>query len=315
MTPEIQSAIANSTRLNPAARRAMVRELVDQIRVHNANPNRGICLKVVNDIIQKYPTCFGDVDDDENTVGASLVQKVKTRIEHVNRNNTLARLRKNKHSNRQARTNGRGPVDQYGCVRWAPQELPSGETDETLQEMKTQMQQLYAQVNWEKMTPEIQSAIANSTRLNPAARRAMVRELVDQIRVHNANPNRGICLKVVNDIIQKYPTCFGDVDDDENTVGASLVQKVKTRIEHVNRNNTLARLRKNKHSNRQARTNGRGPVDQYGCVRWAPQELPSGETDETLQEMKTQMQQLYAQGLFSHFSELTGIPIQEKLTP
>ncbi|XP_038568450.1 uncharacterized protein LOC119898317 [Micropterus salmoides] len=220
---------------------------------------------------------------------------------------------------------------------------------------------VHFKVNWEKMTPEIQSAIANSTRPNPAARRVMVRELVDQMRVHNANPNRGICLKVVNDIIQKYPTCFGDVDDDENTAGASLVQQVKTRIEHVNRNNTLARLRKNKHSNRQARTNGRGPVDQYGCVRWAPQELPSGETDETLQEMKTQMQQLYAQegmsgmergalqrwlqrtyilqrcdlnadpphsvskikddwpflfslkGLFSHFSELTGIPIQEKL--
>ncbi|CAL8271743.1 unnamed protein product [Lota lota] len=212
-------------------------------------------------------------------------------------------------------------------------------------------------VNWEKMTSEIQSAIANSTRPNPAARRAMVRELVDQMRVHNSNPNRETCLKVVNDIIQKYPTCFGDVDDDENTSGASLVQQVKTRIEHVNRNNTLARLRKNKLSNCQARTNGRGPVDQYGCV----QELPSGETEETLQEMKTQMQQLYAQegmsgvergalqrwlqrtyilqrcdlnadpphsiskmkedwpflfslkGLFSHFSELTGIPIQEKL--
>lgn len=147
MTPEIQSAIANSTRPNPAARRAMVRELVDQMRVHNANPSRGICLKVVTDIIQKYPTCFGDVDDDENTAGASLVQQVKTRIDHVNRNNTLARLRKTvKHSNRQAITNGRGPVDQYGCVRWAPQELPSGETNETLQDMKTQMQQLYAQV-------------------------------------------------------------------------------------------------------------------------------------------------------------------------
>lgn len=89
-------------------------------------------------------------------------------------------------------------------------------------------------VNWEKMTSEIQSAIINSTRPNPAARRAMVRELVEQMRVHNAKPNRGICLKVANDIIQKYPICFGDVDDDGNTAGASLVQQLKTRIEHVN---------------------------------------------------------------------------------
>ena len=107
-------------------------------------------------------------------------------------------------------------------------------------------------VNWEKMTSAIQSAIITSTRPNPAARGAMIRELVDQMRVHNANPNRGICLKVANDIIQKYPICFGDVDDDGNTGGASLVQQSKTRIEHVNQNNTLAWLRKNKSSNPQA---------------------------------------------------------------
>nr|XP_033491380.1 uncharacterized protein LOC117262495 [Epinephelus lanceolatus] len=109
------------------------------------------------------------------------------------------------------------------------------------------------------------------------------------------------------------------------------------------------------------RAHGRGPVEQYGCVRWSPEELPSGETEESLLEMKREMQQLYAQvgmagaergalqrwhemtyilqrhelnadpsysiskikddwpflfsqkGLFSHFSELTGISILEKL--
>ncbi|XP_041822851.1 uncharacterized protein LOC121628024 [Melanotaenia boesemani] len=247
-----------------------------------------------------------------------------------------------------------------GNPQFSSPETPRTSNPITLPSPRTPWPRNY-KVNWGKMTSEIQSAIANSTRPNPAARRAMVRELVDQMRVHNANPNRGICLKVVNDIIHQYPACFGDVNDDINTAGASLVQQVKTRIEHVNRNNTLARLRKNMYSNQHAKTNGRGPVDQYGCVRWAPQELPSGETEETLQEMKTQMQQLYAQermsgvergalqrwiqrtyilqrcdlnaypphniskikqdwpflfslnGLFTHFSELTGIPIHEKL--
>ncbi len=37
-------------------------------------------------------------------------------------------------------------MDQYGCVRWQPEELPAGETEESLQEMKRQMLQLYAQV-------------------------------------------------------------------------------------------------------------------------------------------------------------------------
>ncbi len=102
-------------------------------------------------------------------------------------------------------------------------------------------------------------------------------------------------------------------------------------------------------------------MDQYGCVRWQPEELPAGETEESLQEMKRQMLHLYAQvgmaraereglqrwhentymlqhhdlnadpplsiykikddwpflfslkGLFSHFSELTGISVLEKL--
>ena len=126
----------------------MVRAIVDQMRVHNANPNRGICAKVIKDIVRKYPVCFRDVDDME-LAGASLLQQVKNRIEHVNRNNTLARIRvekQNRASNSQAGARVRGPEDTYGCVRWGPAELPSGETEDSLQQMKTDLQQVYAQV-------------------------------------------------------------------------------------------------------------------------------------------------------------------------
>ncbi|RXN14480.1 hypothetical protein ROHU_009102 [Labeo rohita] len=123
----------------------------------------------------------------------------------------------------------------------------------------------------------------------------------------------------------------------------------------------MARLRQKRPSISGMRRQERGPMDQYGCVRWQPKELPAGETEESLQEMKRQMLQLYAQfgmagaekgefqrwhentymlqrcdlnadpplsiskikddwpflfslkGLFSHFSELTGISILEKL--
>lgn len=150
-------------------------------------------------------------------------------------------------------------------------------------------------INWEKMPSEVQSAIANSTRPNPAARRAMVRSLVDQMREHNSNPKRGICAQVTNDIVRKYPQCFGDVNGDDNVAAASLLQQLKTRIEHVNRNNTMARLRQKRPSIPGVRSQERGPMDQYGCVRWQPEELPAGETEESLQEMKKQMLQLYAQ--------------------
>ncbi|KAJ8381318.1 hypothetical protein SKAU_G00020960 [Synaphobranchus kaupii] len=75
--------------------------------------------------------------------------------------------------------------------------------------------------------------------------------------------------------------------------------QIKTRVEHVNRNNTLARRRQDRNSRSETAEGGRnmsrGPVDQYGCVRWQPEDLPSGETEETLEDLRRQMLQLYLQ--------------------
>ncbi|KAJ8333424.1 hypothetical protein SKAU_G00414320 [Synaphobranchus kaupii] len=75
--------------------------------------------------------------------------------------------------------------------------------------------------------------------------------------------------------------------------------QIKTRVEHVNRNNTLARRRQERNSCSETAEGGRnmsrGPVDQYGCVRWQPEDLPSGETEETLEDLRRQMLQLYLQ--------------------
>lgn len=86
------------------------------------------------------------------------------------------------------------------------------------------------------MLSEIQSAIINFTRPNPAARRAMVRELVNQMRLHN----------VITYILQHR---------DHNADPPHSISKMK---------------------------------DDWPFL-------------------------FSLKGLFSHFSELTGIPIQEKL--
>ncbi|KAJ4946751.1 hypothetical protein JOQ06_008797 [Pogonophryne albipinna] len=44
-----------------------------------------------------------------------------------------------------------------------------------------------------------------------------------------------------------------------------------------------------------ARVIARGPVDQYGCVRWCPEELPAGETEATLDEIKRQLCNMYSE--------------------
>lgn len=67
------------------------------------------------------------MDNGRTTVGAgyeSVLCQMKTRIEHLNRNNTLARRRTSKDAN--GAKSQRGPADTYGYTLWQP-ELPPEE--------------------------------------------------------------------------------------------------------------------------------------------------------------------------------------------
>ncbi|XP_073719682.1 uncharacterized protein [Misgurnus anguillicaudatus] len=151
----------------------------------------------------------------------------------------------------------------------------------------------------EVMPSGIKLAIANKKRPSPADRRHLVRVLVDCMRKHEVNPSRAQCQIVVQNIIKQYPDSFADILADGTKIGsgyASLLLQVKTRVEHVNRNNTLARRRKERlrPSCGTICQSSRRPADQYGCVRWQPQELPEGENDDSLEEKRKQMLQLHS---------------------
>ncbi|KAK0156640.1 hypothetical protein N1851_000115 [Merluccius polli] len=119
------------------------------------------------------------------------------------------------------------------------------------------------QVPWDRMPLEIRSAIANGKRPTPAERRQMVKVLVDEIRKCEANPTRSQCLTV------------------------------KTRIENINRESSFT-------SHQTSRASGsssghkRGPTDTYGCTRFQP-ELPPGETDDTVEQKCTRLEEIYSQ--------------------
>ncbi|KAK0147739.1 hypothetical protein N1851_012559 [Merluccius polli] len=119
------------------------------------------------------------------------------------------------------------------------------------------------QVPWDRMPLEIRSAIANGKRPTPAERRQMVKVLVDEIRKCEANPTRSQCLTV------------------------------KTRIENINRESSFT-------SHQTSRASGsssghkRGPTDTYGCTRFQP-ELPPGETDDTVEQKRTRLEEIYSQ--------------------
>lgn len=134
---------------------------------------------------------------------------------------------------------------------------------------------------------------------------------------HDLNPTRAICHSIARSIVREYPKCFADVGKKGDIVGDgshSLLQQIKTRVEYKNRKNTLVRHRREKQARTAAAEGGtwmaRGPVDQYGCVRWSPTELPSGETMESLNEIKNQLSNIYsAKGIGG---EDTAKPLMEK---
>ncbi|KAK0155310.1 Sterile alpha motif domain-containing protein 3 [Merluccius polli] len=149
-------------------------------------------------------------------------------------------------------------------------------------------------VNWDKMPPSLNTCIQNGKRPSPADRRQMIRLLVDDMRKIEVNPSRAQCLIIARDIARQYPQSFMDtMDDGRTTIGAgyeSLLCQIKTRIEHSNRNNTLARRRSSKDANG---IKPRGPADTYGCTQWQP-ELPPEETEASLEDKRQKLMELFS---------------------
>lgn len=119
--------------------------------------------------------------------------------------------------------------------------------------------------------------------------------LVDDIQTIEVNPSRAQCLIIARDITRRHPQSFLDtMDNGTTTVGAgyeSLLCQIKTRIEHLNRNNILARRRASKRSTGVKQQ--RGPADRSGCTLWQPV-LPPEETVESLQKKRQKLVEIFS---------------------
>ncbi|TRY62397.1 hypothetical protein DNTS_007876 [Danionella cerebrum] len=75
----------------------------------------------------------------------------------------------------------------------------------------------------------------------------------------------------------------------------SLLKQLKTRVEHCNRENTLARRRTTKRGTETSeRLQSIGPAASYGCRQWQP-EPPIPNSDEVLEEKRQTLENLYLQ--------------------
>ncbi|XP_038148054.1 uncharacterized protein LOC119788016 [Cyprinodon tularosa] len=155
---------------------------------------------------------------------------------------------------------------------------------------------LQFQIPWEQIPGSLSQAILRGQRASPADRRAMVRVVVSAMQQHCPNPNRAACIEIAKMIVSKYPLTFSDMTEEGEQIGIgyySLINQLKTRVEHVNRNNTTERIRKPRsttqsNSNTSAKTT-RCKVDSYGCVNWQPKCLPEGETTDSLEKRRQDM--------------------------
>ncbi|KAI3352085.1 hypothetical protein L3Q82_020911 [Scortum barcoo] len=103
MPPGITAAIAQEKRPSAKDRREMVRIIVEEMRLNEPNPSKSQCQTIAKMIVKR---------------------------------------RKQKRISNAPEDIARGPVDQYGCVRWQP-DCPPGETVESLKEKKSEMKDLY----------------------------------------------------------------------------------------------------------------------------------------------------------------------------
>ncbi|XP_041849213.1 uncharacterized protein LOC121645005 [Melanotaenia boesemani] len=156
-------------------------------------------------------------------------------------------------------------------------------------------------VPWEKMPTRLSQAMATGRMAHPEDRRIMIRTVVEGMRVHCSNPNRAACAEVARAIVSKYPATFADKTAEGEQLGCgyySLLKQLKTRVEHVNRDNVSSRIRQpRKRSTSEngdpAIKRGRSELDSYGCINWQPTTLPEGETAETLETKRQIMSTVF----------------------
>lgn len=135
----------------------------------------------------------------------------------------------------------------------------------------------------------------------PEDRRTMVRAVVEAMRKHCPNPSKAACADVARAIVSKYPGTFADKTGEGEQLGCgyySLLKQLKTRVEHVNRNDShrLRQPKRSRNNNNESDApvkTGRTELDSYGCCKWQPVGLPEGETTESLEAKRNTMVTLF----------------------
>uniref|UniRef100_A0A9J8BW19 Uncharacterized protein n=1 Tax=Cyprinus carpio carpio TaxID=630221 RepID=A0A9J8BW19_CYPCA len=171
------------------------------------------------------------------------------------------------------------------------------------------------QIPWERMPAALLHAASNKEKAPLGPRREFVRNVVTAMRELCPNPNLADCGEVAKQIFSKHSLTFGDFSEEGEQLGkgySSLQRQLKTRVEHVNRDNVAHRIRQPKKNTAEQELNSctvkkvRCKVDSCGCINWQPTSMPDGETTESL-EMKRKVLLEKFQSGGPHSTELSDV--------
>nr|XP_054772971.1 uncharacterized protein LOC129281009 [Lytechinus pictus] len=158
MPKNVSSKLEGGVRLGHSERCSAVRVIVAKMQNYEKNPIRQQCDVVARRVVKQWPGSFCDMNDDDSKLGSghfSLLTKIKWRVEHVNRNNTLNRHRASR-KQKEATNKLLKTTDTYGCINWQPV-LPAGESVESLMEKRETLKSIFSEKG-----PESPPAIVDS---------------------------------------------------------------------------------------------------------------------------------------------------------
>ncbi|XP_071810939.1 uncharacterized protein [Apostichopus japonicus] len=146
-------------------------------------------------------------------------------------------------------------------------------------------------IPWTKFSKPMMKSLENQERPKPSQRREMIRILVDDLQKITLKPSKSQLSHIAEKIVLRYPKSFKDVIGSQ-TIGTgydSLLKNIQQRVYNQNRRDSDSAKRPVEPENAAQPPTKKKKTDQYGCINFSPQELPTGQTVEMLAEKKGQM--------------------------
>jgi hypothetical protein len=127
---------------------------------------------------------------------------------------------------------------------------------------------------------------------------------MDTVVVLHQRPRKKELEQIAITVVSKHPDAQTDVIDGI-VVGSDtpfFLSQLVSRAENMNRSTSLSSVRRKRTSvgNEEETDKNSRPlraIDAYGCVNWKP-ELPEGESEETQQQYKEALRQMFARSQF-----------------